>query len=517
MITKSFYNHFTHLDANDFKFYQGLEKEGLRVSSDLTFSMKKHQEALGHKLTHPYITTDYSENLLEFITPVFNETDKLLDFLKDIQKFAFEKIEDELIWPGSFPALIKDENEIPIAYYGESFSGKLKTLYRLGLAHRYGKSMQSIAGLHYNFSFSESLIEKLFKKEGMGLTKQEFQDKTYFKLVRNYRRYSWLLSYLFGATPAVDESFLKDKKHDLTQTGKNTFGLENATSLRMGGLGYTSSAQEHISLCYNELESYITTLEKARLTSYKKYEEIGLKDEDGNFKQLNTNLLQIDNEFYTRIRPKRVASRGESALLALERRGIEYIEVRLLDLNPFEVCGTDKVTLEFLQIFLLFCMMDESNELPKSECNESSNNYDLIVKFGLDDQLLLKKDGLDILTKDYALDVLNKVYSMCDLNESLQAYKYCIQRQINNTNNPSLLLSAQIRKKLHEGESYLDMISSLGISHKKLLLSDDYRVITKEELEKIALNSLIDEKKLNVSNEGTFEDYLKNYFNEIKI
>ena len=177
--------------------------------------------------------------------------------------------------------------------------------------------MQTISGIHYNFSLPEPL-----------------SNDAYFALIRNFRRHSWLLLYLFGASPAVCASFVADRAHELERLSEDTFYLPYATSLRMGRLGYQSEAQSSLAVSYNSLESYAASLQDALTKPYPAYEAIGIRDGD-DYRQLATSLLQIENEFYGTIRPKRVIRPGERPLHALRERGVEYVEVRLMDLDPF--------------------------------------------------------------------------------------------------------------------------------------------------------------------------------------
>ena len=382
--------------------------------------MKPHPKDLGSKLTHAKITTDYSENLLEFITGVHSSTESLLNELTEIHNFARTSLVDEYLWPASLPGILpENEDDIPLAYYGESNVGKLKTLYRKGLGHRYGRSMQSIAGLHYNFSFSDRFWEYAHKEVNSNLSIQEFKNEQYFSLIRNYRRYSWLLIYLFGSSSVVHKSFLNRKEHQLEELSSDSFFTEFGTSLRMGGLGYTSDAQKDIGICYNQLSTYIKTLELARQENFKAYEKIGLKDSSGEYKQLNTNLLQIDNEFYSNIRPKNVAQSRESALQALHKRGIEYLEVRLLDLDPEEANGVSKKQIEFLHMFLIWCLVKDSPKICEKECREVDYNYAQVVASGRQENLSLIKNESKITLESYAKEIFEELRQTAELFSSI--------------------------------------------------------------------------------------------------
>src|SRR5438309_1072954 len=282
--------------------HRGIEKESLRVRSDGALSQAPHPPALGSPLTHPHITTDFSEAQLELITGVHGSVEACLQELAWIHQFVYCHIGDEILWCASMPCNLPADNQIPIGRYGTSNVGRAKTVYRLGLALRYGRRMQAISGIHYNWSLP-------------GVT-----DAQYFALIRNFRRHSWLPIYLFGASPAACSSFVEGRKHELVELSPGTMYAPHATSLRMGPLGYQSDAQSALRVSYNDLKSYAASLDDALTKPYPAYAKAGIRDND-NYRQLSTSLLQIENEFYGTIRPKRRINSGERALHALRSRG----------------------------------------------------------------------------------------------------------------------------------------------------------------------------------------------------
>ena len=370
---------------------RGIEKESLRVEPNGQLAKTPHPKALGSALTHPSITTDYSEALLEFITAPSASIDQVLSELEEIHRYTYENIDDELLWVNSMPCQLGEDSSIPVGEYGSSNIGRMKTVYRLGLGHRYGRLMQTIAGIHYNFSVPDSLWMKLQADEGNQQSLQDYKTEGYFALIRNFRRYFWLLLYLFGAAPAVCKSFVRNREHDLQPVGNDSHSLykPNATSLRMGNLGYQSDAQSSLIVCYNDIAQYTRTLKGALETPYKHYEHLGLKDSQGNYQQLTTNLLQIENEFYSPIRPKRTAASGETPLEALHNKGVEYIEVRCVDLNPLAACGIDRQTIHFLDTFLLFCLLKDSPKTNNNEYQQITENQRRTVADGRNPDLEL--------------------------------------------------------------------------------------------------------------------------------
>ncbi|MFM9879637.1 MAG: glutamate--cysteine ligase, partial [Burkholderiaceae bacterium] len=323
---------------------RGLEKESLRALADGSLALTPHPLALGSALTHPHITTDFSESQPELITGVHSGVESCLQELTHIHQHVYSVLGamgDEMLWVSSMPCLLPTDETIPLGRYGSSNVGRAKSVYRMGLGHRYGRRMQTISGIHYNWSMP-------------GLSSAD-----YFALIRNFRRHAFLLLYLFGASPAVCSSFVAGNVHELQPLGdgnKHTLHMPHGTSLRMGRLGYQSDAQASIAVSYNHLEGYAASLQDALTRPYPPYEAVGIRNPGGDYNQLAASLLQIENEFYGTIRPKRVIFPGERPLHALRERGVEYVEVRLMDLNPFIPIGIDAATLRFLDVFLLHCL-----------------------------------------------------------------------------------------------------------------------------------------------------------------
>lgn len=492
---------------------QGVERECLRVNSDGTTSKKAHPVELGSKLTHSLITTDYSENLLEFITKVHSNTNALLSELETIHAFTQKNIGSELLWSNSMPSSLPIDSQIPLADYGKSNVGKLKTLYRKGLGFRYGRSMQSIAGVHYNFSLSDNFWELRKKQERSELSISDYKNEQYFRLIRNFQRNKWILVYLFGASPVVDKSFLDGKKHDLELLNKDTYYSPNGTSLRMGGLGYTSSAQSEIGICYNNVQNYIQTLEQARLSSFGEYEKIGLKT-NGEYNQLNTNLLQIDNEFYSTVRPKNIAKSNESALKALHYRGIEYVEIRLIDIDPFSPVGISTERIHFLHLFLLWCLSESPSPISDSECAELNFNFKEAVLNGRSKSPKLRKGEQEVSLNDYLEDILNQIDSFSKGIQKLEPlYGVALDMQLRKVQEKDQLPSQKMINELGEG-SFI----KYGIE-KSQKFSQDYKIKIEDEkkFEKYSLESLELQTKIEKNDSQTFDEYLVDYFKNIKI
>src|SRR3954471_10248447 len=357
---------------------RGIEKESLRTNADGGLAMTPHPQALGAALTHPHITTDYSEAQLELITGVHPTPETCLEELLQIHQFTYRALGDETLWVSSMPCNLPADETIPIGRYGSSNVGRAKSVYRLGLAQRYGRRMQTISGIHYNWSLP-------------GVSSEE-----YFGLIRNFRRQAFLLLYLFGASPAVCSTFVEGRQHELQTLSDSTMYMPHGTSLRMGRLGYQSDAQASLAVSYNSLDGYGASLQDALTRPYPAYEKVGIKNPGGVYNQLATSLLQIENEFYGTIRPKRVIFPGERPLHALRERGVEYVEVRLMDLDPFEPVGISAQTMRFIDVFLLQCLLSDSPADTPQEIAELAHNQHLTAARGREPGLQLLRGGREV-------------------------------------------------------------------------------------------------------------------------
>ncbi|MCB1678374.1 MAG: glutamate--cysteine ligase [Halioglobus sp.] len=388
---------------------RGIEKESLRISPDGKLAQTPHPTGLGSALTHAFITTDYSEALLEFITPVSTSIRHSLSMLEDIHSYVYRQLGDEILWCASMPCVVPGDAGIPVAQYGSSNVARMKTVYRYGLGHRYGRLMQTIAGIHYNFSMPQVYWDHCWRAAGSPGTLRDYISERYLGLIRNFRRHSWLLIYLYGASPAVCASFLQGRDDHGLQAfdahGRSLY-LPYGTSLRMGDLGYNSSAQKRLNICYNSLASYVDTLRAAILQPLPDYRAIP-HGQGGDYQQLNDSLLQIENEFYSPIRPKRVARSGETPLNALVRAGIEYIEVRCVDVSPFTPVGMDAAQARFLDTFLLHCLLQDSPPCDDDERDRQAANLEAVVNRGRQPGLQLDTGAGHRPLKEWAEELLD--------------------------------------------------------------------------------------------------------------
>ncbi|NQZ86447.1 MAG: glutamate--cysteine ligase [Colwellia sp.] len=496
---------------------RGIEREGLRVLPEGRLSLKPHYKSLGSALTHPYITTDYSETLLEFITPVSFDAETTIAQLQDIQKYTLSQIDGELLWPMSMPCFVDDEDAILLADYGSSNVGLMKTAYRQGLKNRYGSMMQVISGIHFNFSFSQNFWQSMQQISSSNAPINDFISEKYFSLLRNYKRYCWLIPYLYGSSPAICSSFLKNKTTSLPFK-KSTSGymyLEYATSLRMSDLGYTNSEQSSLQICYNDLDGYLDGVQNAINLPSEKFAALGVKV-DGKYQQLNSNILQIENELYAPIRPKQVAKTGEKPSEALRNRGVEYIEVRALDVNPFSDTGISIEQVYFLDIFITYCALADS---PLFNCEQQQNcdaNMDEVVVRGRDPQLLLNDNGCDKSVKDWGIEIfseMGKVAKLLDNAHGGDKYTQALLNEHEKLTDPSLTPSAKLLDcVVNQDQSLTKIALQQAQEYRQKSLDSDYQIYSEAYFAEAAVKSLEEQKAIEDADQLDFDTFLSDYF-----
>ena len=403
---------------------KGVEREALRVTPDGRISQKPHPRSLGSALTHPNITTDYSEALIELVTPPFPSAWELQQYLCDIHQFVYSELGDEFLWATSMPCAIGGDADIPIAEYGSSNIGRMKHVYRVGLGLRYGRMMQAISGIHYNYSFPERLWPALEAVTASKLRGQALIDDAYFALLRNYRRFGWIILFLFGVSPAMCRSFFagRDVPDGLESRGGGTLVAPYATSLRMSDLGYRNKSQAGVYVSVNSLDEYVRDLSRLISTPHPEYVAQGV-EVDGEWRQLNSNLLQIENEYYSFIRPKRVAFSGERPTRALERAGVQYVEMRSLDVGAYDPVGVNQRKLLFLEAFAALCLLRDSPPLSPEQSGRFEANHVLVASRGREPGLELWAGPGPLPLADWAAEVLDQMQGICELLDSGDASK----------------------------------------------------------------------------------------------
>lgn len=491
---------------------RGIEKEGLRVDEHGALATTPHPSVLGSALTNSRVTTDYSEALLELITGTHDSVGSLLAELEDTHRFVAQQMQHELIWNQSMPALLPSEAQIPIAWYGTSNTGMLKHVYRRGLAERYGKAMQCIAGVHYNFSLPDQLWDLMGTE---GATPEERRSKGYLALIRNFTRHSWLLMYLFGASPAVSKSFMQGIDHPLQEFDTDTLYAPYATSLRMSDLGYHNKAQSDLQLCYNDLETFLERLYGAVTTPWPDYARIGTH-RDGEWIQLNTNILQIENEFYSNIRPKRTTSRCERPATALAERGVQYIEVRCLDIDPTSPIGISATTSRFMDAFLLFCAVEESSLFPNNGyCRDSHDNFGLVAKEGRKPGLVLVKQNKPISLADWGEELLERLLPYAGLLDATHGgtkYAESIAAQHGKIRDSQQTPSARLLQQLRDqGMSLHDYSLKQSQQHRDALRAQPLGAASLQEYKDVASASIAEQKRLEETDTESFDSYVARF------
>ncbi len=495
----------------------GLEKESLRVSTAGSIAQTPHPRSLGAALTNPYVTTDYSEALTECITPPFAGMSESLAFLRDTQKFVYDNLEDEILWATSMPCILEGAASIPIAYYGDSNAGTMKTVYRRGLGHRYGRVMQVIAGVHFNYSLSEEFWRVFQEQEGDHSSVQDFVSQSYFALIRNLLRFGWLVPYLFGASPAVCKSYFEGKPANLEEFDESTYYLPHATSLRMGDIGYQNSKEQGtgVNICYNDLQSYIETLRWAIETPCPIYEKIGVVV-NGRYEQLNANILQIENEYYSTVRPKQVPLQDEKPTLSLRRRGVRYVELRSLDVNAYDPLGINEDQLRFLEALMIFCLLLDSPPIDAEERREIDENEIRSAHRGREPALALRRSGREIGLRDWAAEIFDALQGTCaalDSGLTGDPYTTTLHRLKERVSDPHRTPSARMLAEMREkSESFHYFAKRMSLKHKRYFRELTLDPARRRQFAEASEASLQRQEKMEKSDDLSFPEYLARYF-----
>lgn len=484
---------------------RGIEKEGLRVLPSGLLALTPHPVALGSALTHASITTDYSESQLELITGAQPTVEQCLEDVTELHQFVHRTLVQqqpggELLWASSMPSQLPPDETIPLGRYGGSNIGRAKSVYRMGLGHRYGRRMQTISGIHYNWSLP-------------GLSSDE-----YFALIRNFRRQAFVLLYLFGASPALCPCFVQGRAHSLQPLGQagRALHLPYATSLRMGRLGYQSDAQASLQVSYNGLQGYANSLHEALTRPYAPYEAIGIRNLGGDYNQLGTSLLQIENEFYGTIRPKRTVRSGERPLHALRERGVEYVEVRLMDLDPFEPVGISAQTMRLLDIFLLHCLLTDSPPDTPEEIIALKTNQHLTAERGREPGLQLLRAGQPVALTDWGGQILADcvpIAQALDAAHGGQDYAQALQAARATMAAPQTAPSAHVLAELTQqyGDDFTAFGCARSQSARDILLALPWTQAQQQRFEQLAAQSLQAQADIEAADPLDFETWRQGY------
>ena len=482
---------------------RGIEKEGLRVLPTGGLALTPHPLALGAALTHPHITTDYSESQIELITGAPMAVEDCLGELTEIHQYVLRTLAQaggEMLWVSSMPCGLPTDETIPIGRYGNSHVGRAKSIYRMGLAHRYGRRMQTISGIHYNWSLP-------------GVTSE-----AYFALIRNFRRHAFVLLYLFGASPALCPCFVAGRQHSLQPMGDGgqALYLPHATSLRMGRLGYQSDAQASLNVSYNGLEGYANSLYEALTRPYPAYEAVGVRNPGGDYNQLGTSLLQIENEFYGTIRPKRTVRPSERPLHALRERGVEYVEVRLMDLDPFVPVGITAPTMRLLDVFLLHCLLSDSPPDTPEEIAELKHNQHQTAERGREPGLALLRRGQQVPLADWAGEVLREcgpIAAALDATHRTQDYSDALRDAQATLQDASRAPSARVLAAMAQqhGSNFEAFTRAQSSAARDHLLGLPWSAAQQQRYVALAEESLAAQKAIEAADTLPFETWRQQY------
>ena len=518
----------------------GLEREALRVDAEAGLSRQPHPRALGAALTHPHITTDYSEAMIELVTPP-GSLDESHAFLADLHRYVYDHLGGERLWCGSMPCVIAGDPDIPLARYGDSNPGRMKTIYRRGLGYRYTRSMQVISGVHFNCSMPDGF----WKQEPGGPLDQNGISERYFGALRNLLRFGWLVAYLFGASPAICRSFVAQKHESLELFTPGTYYGPYATSLRQGSIGYQNSQETStgVHADYNSRAGYIECLREATGTPCLEYQRIGVR-RNGEYLQLNANQLQIENEYYSPVRPKCVPQGNEKPTRGLRQRGVEYVELRSLDVDPFEPCGIGPVTMRFLTALVVYCLLDDNLGMSALEQAAADYNMQRVAHCGRDPKVTLQRgrgpdweaaflpvmndegsleeafgrDGETVSLREWTEDLLEDIRPVCELLDEAhgqtlfqQAWQEQKGKVLDAEQTPSGCMVAQMRES---GDAYVEWVLKQSQKHqehfRKQPLDDELRT----RFDQVAEQSRSRQQAIEEAereNPMPFEDYLTAY------
>lgn len=499
---------------------RGIERESLRMQSNGFLSQQPHPRGLGSALTHPKITTDYSEALMEFITSPKATIDDALKELYEIHQVVIQQLpQGEKLWSMSMPCMLDEqEDNIPLAYYGTSNIGRLKTLYRRGLGVRYGRRMQTIAGVHYNLSFPDEVFLALQQQEHdpalKTLSLQAYRSHRYFGLIRNFIRLIPLVMYVIGASPAVCRCFLTGRQHHLQPFVRGSLYLPYATALRMGSLGYQNTAQKQLGIHYNELDGYLAGLQRAVHTQFEPFSQLGLDDAQGEPIQINDHILQIENEYYSLIRPKQIPKAGETPSQALANRGVAYIELRAVDVNPYSKIGIDQTTAGFLESLALYCLLSDSPIIQETEQQLLEHNQMMIVNQGREPNTEIQTLQGAIPFKDWATQhivMIAEMAKLLDQSQQTTLYQSAVDVMQHRINDPSLTLSAQILAGIEHAGSTWRFGDMLATQHHQALQTEPLSQDKQMFYQKLATESITQQQQLEQETIPSFNDYLQNY------
>ena len=419
----------------------GIEWESLRAKGDGKLSLTPHPEVFGDKLTNPLVTTDFSESQIEIITPTFDTIDDafgVFSLISDLVNVSLP--DDEYLWFQSIPCILPYWDQIPIAQYSEE--GKSSQKYREDLAKKYGVKKQMISGVHFNFSFSDRLLKKLYEFENVDLSFREFKDNVYLKIARNYLRYCWLIIYLTGCSIGSHKTFSNDCIH--LMDAKDNYGSYYSTrgpSFRNASCGYKNLKELYPS--YASVDGFV--------------EDINNFIESGD--------LSEAKELYTQIRLK--PKNPKDVLNSLKKDGIDYIEIRTLDINPFYKCGLVKRDMKFLHLFLIYLLIKGESDYVDWQ-REAKINEENTAECAYVESMRLFRDGQKVTIESWANEIINEMYIMCDVLGIDD--DHTLNLMLNRILNPDLTYGKRLLKLIREN-GYINTHIALSKNNKQTSIS----------------------------------------------
>lgn len=516
----------------------GLEKECLRVSASGGISQRDHPEALGRALTHPFITTDFSEALLEMVTPPCASAAKAMDFLTATHQFIVNRLPPgEHIWNTSMPCILRGGQSVRIGEYGSSHAGQMKHAYRRGLGLRYGRRMQAIAGVHFNFSMPEcawNVRQQLDSQQPdpgdcesrwhqLDAENQQMQrSQGYFQMMQNMLRIGWIVPYLFGASPAICASFLNDGEgEELEVWNGSTRYAPHGTSLRMGKIGYRYREDQPIDLSvrHTSLKAYIEDVIGHVSTEHPAYKAMGLYDEAGELQQLSTSRLQIENEFYSTVRPKQIPNAGELPIHALSERGIRYLELRSVDVSLAEPNGLELTQVAMLEMLMMFAWLATPAPLIAEDLQACTRNVQTVAHRGREPGLQLEgPEGLVDLSLwgEQILDALVPLAQWLDQSQEHPLYVPALKQQREKFANPELTPSAIMLSGIKETGSFFEYAQILSRQHHEHFKNLPVDTAVDDTLAQQVAESFEKQAQMENDSQSDFKEFLDNYLNQIK-
>ncbi|OEE86961.1 glutamate--cysteine ligase [Enterovibrio norvegicus FF-162] len=485
---------------------RGIEKETIRTTPKGALAKTLHPRTLGSALTHPFITTDFAEAQLELITPAYTNKNQMFDCLSSLHHFVAGALpKNELLWAGSLPPVLPADRDITSAQYGSSHSARMKMRYRQGLANRYGKRMQTISGIHYNFSLPEVFWQAMHAHEKSERSLADYVSEKYFHLIRNVMRHGWVIPFLFGASPALDKSYLEGREHQLEPMGDHSFYLPWATSLRLSSLGYTNSEQSKYPINYDDKMAYLKGVSALLAMPSEKYRHLN------DNQQLNTAILQLENELYGSVRPK-VVNAELRPLEAMCRHGVEYVELRTVDNNPYLPLGLSEAQSDFLDLFLTHCALAPSPSLTREEQLMIQQRVELVTTMGRKPDIMLPTvDGDVSLVElgDALLGAMDDVAALFDSGFNTQAYSLSLSLEKQKLSDMSLTPSAMMLADMTANDiGYRELVQRLSEGH--MLTHSAYPVSaeTVGQLNDLVTTSLNQQAELEHVQELSFSTFL---------